>query len=985
MNNFDFAIPARFSRLRCAVGLLSISLSIPLLATTASAASPLPKNIDASLSSLIAEDFTAKGVASVLDADADAASTVTLSDAVIRDSQGRVMVDILLRNAEQRAAVLEFMQLHGNVEVKAEDMKYQGGILEALVPVEIVADLARHRGVSAIHSVVPPVTDVGAVTQQGVVQHRVDQIANQTVSPVTGITGAGITIGVLSDSFNTSPGATSPTGIGADDDVASGDLPGPGNVNNPNPVVVLEDLPAPAPPAANGNIDEGRAMCQLIHDMAPGANLAFATAFTGQVAFANNIRRLAAPVTGDPATTGAGCDIVVDDIIYFAEPMFSDGIIARAVDEVFAQGVPYFSSAGNRPAVQGYFSNYRNVPNGTGLTAAAGNTALAGTNINLSRVPPQLYAGGFQDFDPDAAQDVAQTVDIGSSATFAFQWDDPYDVNPVVVGEPFVSGTGTVPPAGMFDFTFSGNTDQRVQIDVFGSGSTPNFDAIVQVIAPDSTSVVTQDTGNGETLLLFLPQTGTYTVRVTEFTSGGTPGPGGQVDYSVATATGTLISTDFNLLAFRADGSFIGATGEDNINTNRPTEIPRITAVAAAGPGATSAQIQIVIARRNVPPATPQPASVVRYVTFTSGTVREYFSYTDTPVTFGHNSARGANGVAAYPFYPPFIPEGFTSPGFGYFAFDNDNNRLPEPEIRLKPDMAAMDGGNTTFFGGDAAQDPDTFPNFFGTSAAAPTAAAIGALVLEANGGPNSVTSTQLRTMLQRSAFPHDLDPYFARGQGRAAGNRVTITASADPNTSPNAFDFNIFGVSYVGRSSLTQLVFNPSGSEATSGNTTEPVVTTAGFTARPGLTFDNRAPTTGSGPFAVGSTRGVSAGDIMGILSNPAAPPAVEASQFYTLTVNVTAGMLTGGEGFNFGIDRDEVDAFGPANAVGGNSADLLGANIRIPEGSLAPGGMTFSGTLENGRTFSGTFRNRIGAGYSVLDGFGFVNAENAVAQPIP
>jgi hypothetical protein len=69
---------------------------------------------------------------------------------------------------------------------------------------------------------------------------------------------------------------------------------------------------------------------------------------------------------------------------------------------------------------------------------------------------------------------------------------------------------------------------------------------------------------------------------------------------------------------------------------------------------------------------------------------------------------------------------------------------------------------------------------------------------------------------------------------------------------------------------------------------------------------------------------------------------------------------------------------------AVGGNSADLLGANVLIPEGTIAPGGMTFSGTTSSG-AFSGTFFNRIGRAYSNLDGFGFINAEDAVSEPLP
>ena len=76
---------------------------------------------------------------------------------------------------------------------------------------------------------------------------------------------------------------------------------------------------------------------------------------------------------------------------------------------------------------------------------------------------------------------------------------------------------------------------------------------------------------------------------------------------------------------------------------------------------------------------------------------------------------------------------------------------------------------------------------------------------------------------------------------------------------------------------------------------------------------------------------------------------------------MDITPGALTRREGYNFGVDRDEADAFGPNGTVGGNSADLLGANVLIPEGMLAPGGMTFSGMTSAG-AFSGVFVNRIG-----------------------
>jgi hypothetical protein len=136
------------------------------------------------------------------------------------------------------------------------------------------------------------------------------------------VNGSGIKVGVLSDSFNDLGGAAG--------DEADGALPAAADID------VIKDL-------ASGGTDEGRAMMQIIHEIAPGASLAFYTAFDSEQDFADGILALAA----------AGCKIIVDDVSYFDEPFFQNGIVAQAIQTVEAEGVTYVTAAGNN-ASNGY-------------------------------------------------------------------------------------------------------------------------------------------------------------------------------------------------------------------------------------------------------------------------------------------------------------------------------------------------------------------------------------------------------------------------------------------------------------------------------------------------------------------------------------------------------------------------------------------------------------------------------------------------------
>jgi len=100
----------------------------------------------------------------------------------------------------------------------------------------------------------------------------------------------------------------------------------------------------------------------------------------------------------------------------------------------------------------------------------------------------------------------------------------------------------------------------------------------------------------------------------------------------------------------------------------------------------------------------------------------------------GHPNSPNAIAVGAvrYDRTPAFgvtppILEIFSSHGEVPLFFDGIGNRYPSPLVLEKPDIVAPQGSNTTFFGFD--YEGDGFPNFFGTSASAPHAAALAALL----------------------------------------------------------------------------------------------------------------------------------------------------------------------------------------------------------------------------------------------------------------
>lgn len=158
-----------------------------------------------------------------------------------------------------------------------------------------------------------------------------------------GLDGTGIKIGVISDSFNTSEISFDRFGNidNYETNIADGFLPAG--------IQVLRDFPDPTPGVVDEDvdpIDEGRAMLQIIHAIAPGASLAFYATPNAAAAYASP-GDLQGYADGIRALAAAGANIIVDDIGFFNDPEPPFGPINQAIQDVYNLGVTYFSAAGN--------------------------------------------------------------------------------------------------------------------------------------------------------------------------------------------------------------------------------------------------------------------------------------------------------------------------------------------------------------------------------------------------------------------------------------------------------------------------------------------------------------------------------------------------------------------------------------------------------------------------------------------------------------
>lgn len=228
-----------------------------------------------------------------------------------------------------------------------------GGIIEGYLALDRVRSVVASPLVAAVKP-------IDLLRQRGdsvgsVANAAEDVLRSLDLSQFRGLTGAGVRIGVISDGVD-----------GLATSVSTGNLPG-------NVAVLVP-----------GDGSEGLAMLELIHDIAPGAQLFFASGSNGEAAFAASVAAL----------IDNQVDIIVDDLPGLtAESWFMDGPAALAYQSAVAGGVTVFSSAGNR-GNDGYEAPTDFVP-----------------NILL----PGGIAGTFHSFD--GTGDFMQTVTLAPSVT----------------------------------------------------------------------------------------------------------------------------------------------------------------------------------------------------------------------------------------------------------------------------------------------------------------------------------------------------------------------------------------------------------------------------------------------------------------------------------------------------------------------------------------------------------------------------------------
>jgi hypothetical protein len=590
--------------------------------------------------------------------------TFKSTNKTLRIGAGRIAIDAY---ATDGAAFTKSLRTLG-----ATNITQVGPLVSATVP---VAALDRIAALATLRQARPALATARALPEIAVSQGDVT-LNGPEARASFGVDGGGIPVGLISDSFGCNPPAFLP---GAPTTTLEQDL----GKELPSDVTILSEGECPLS-------DEGRGMGQIVYDVAPGSPQLFHTAFNGQLDFAEGILRLA----------DAGAKVIVDDIIYFAEPMFSDGMVGQAADLATAAGATYFSSAGNQ-ARQSYEDDFRGV---NVLTNAGKN--LNGGKSTIRR---------FHDFDPGPGVSILQPVFIAPDAEagltiVSFQWDQPHltatTYARLKAGDDPALAVGATSDLDLVFFDYKGH--------------------VVPLCPPGvSRGITCQITGDrnigGDAVDLgILYYSGKLEAKLfyVGFVVSGGADPG-HVKYVYNVSQG-----DFGVLAFDTQSG--SAYGHSN-------------AAGTISVGAASWYATVPFSTSGLVPPNDTQTPAIDLSPCAPGCLNDFSSAGDIPVYFD----RFGNRLAAPERrYNPSV----TGPDGGNTSFFLSDSSYDDD------DGDGLNSPFSTFISG-LDEPGDEFPNFFGTSASAPHVAAVAALMLQRN---PTLAPAEVRSILEATARPLD-------------------------------------------------------------------------------------------------------------------------------------------------------------------------------------------------------------------------------------
>lgn len=280
----------------------------------------------------------------------------------------------------------------------------EAGLVQAWIPFDRLNDIAN---LPFVERVTPPsygfsrlatcASQAGnACLTEGVTVHQADDLI------AMGFDGSGVKVGVISDGVDSLCNAVS------SDELPSG-ITVFGTCNDANPCSCSDG-------------DEGTAMLEIVHDMAPGATLAFGAGLGSTLDFRNRV---------DDLKNTFGADVIVDDLGFFLEPYFEDGLVAQKVKQAVDAGVIYASAAGN-DATNHYEGDY--VDSGDGLGShliSSGNNIFNVSGFNLAVILQWSNPFGSSSDNYDLCLKNESAVQCAASNDIQNGNDDPVEFTQV--------------------------------------------------------------------------------------------------------------------------------------------------------------------------------------------------------------------------------------------------------------------------------------------------------------------------------------------------------------------------------------------------------------------------------------------------------------------------------------------------------------------------------------------------------------------------